>query len=56
MSRLPPGLHYVVVAAVGALALGVGAVAAIDRNLWGIPLALGGAVLLFWSVRVTRKV
>ena len=36
-------------------ALGVGAVAAIDGNLWGIPLALGGAVLLYWSVRVTRK-
>jgi hypothetical protein len=55
MSRLPPGLGYVAVAAVGALALGVGAVATIDGNLWGIPLALGGAVLLFWSIRVTRK-
>jgi len=55
MSRLPPGLLPIVVAAAGALALGVGAVAAIDRNLWGIPLALGGAVLLYWSVRVTRK-
>jgi hypothetical protein len=29
-------------------------VATLDRNLWGIPLALGGAVLLFWSIRVTR--
>ena len=46
---------HVAVAAVGALALGVGAVAAIDRNLWGIPLALGGALLLFWSVRATRR-
>jgi hypothetical protein len=55
MSRLPPGLLYVVVAAMGALALGVGAVATIDGNLWGIPLALGGALLLFWSVRVTRR-
>jgi hypothetical protein len=55
MSRLPPGMGYVVVAAVGALALGVGAVATIDGNLWGVPLALGGAVLLFWSVRVTRR-
>jgi hypothetical protein len=55
MSRLPPGTQYVAVAAIGALALGVGAVAAIDGNLWGIPLALGGAVLLYWSVRVTRK-
>ena len=56
MSRLPPGMLYVLVAAAGALALGVGAVATIDGNLWGIPLALGGGALLFWSVRVTRKV
>jgi hypothetical protein len=55
VSRLPPGMGYVVVAAVGALALGVGAVATIDGNLWGVPLALGGGVLLFWSIRVTRK-
>jgi hypothetical protein len=52
---MPPGLQYVVVAAVGALALGVGAVATINGNLWGIPLGLGGAVLLFWSIRVTRR-
>ena len=55
MSRLPPGMLYVVVAAVGALAVGVGAAAAISGNLWGVPLALGGAALLAWSVRVTRK-
>jgi membrane-bound ClpP family serine protease len=55
MRRLPPGTQYVAVAAIGALALGVGAVATIDGNLWGIPLAIGGAVLLFWSVRVTRR-
>jgi hypothetical protein len=55
MRRLPPELFPVVVAAIGALALGVGAVAAIDANLWGIPLAIGGAALLAWSVRVTRK-
>jgi hypothetical protein len=55
MRRLPPGTQYVAVAAVGALALGVGAVAAIDGNLWGIPLAVGGAVLLYWSVRATRR-
>jgi len=55
MSRLPPGTQYVAVAAIGALALGVGAVATLDGNLWGIPLGLGGAVLLYWSVRVTRK-
>jgi hypothetical protein len=53
--RLPPELFPVVVAAAGALALGVGAVASIDGNLWGIPLALGGAVLLYWSVQVTRR-
>ena len=52
--RLPPESFPVVIAAVGALALGVGAVAALDGNLWGIPLALGGAWLLWWSVRVTR--
>jgi hypothetical protein len=56
MRRLPPELFPVVVAAAGALALGVGAVGTIDGNLWGIPLALGGAGLLYWSVRVTRKV
>jgi hypothetical protein len=55
MRRLPPGTQYVAVAAIGALALGVGAVASLDGNLWGIPLALGGAALLYWSVRVTRK-
>ena len=55
MRRLPPELLPVVVAAIGALALGVGAVATIDSNFWGIPLALGGAALLHWSVRTTRK-
>lgn len=55
MSRLPPGMLYVVVAAVGALALGVGAVATIDSNLWGIPLALGGAALLAWSIKATKQ-
>jgi hypothetical protein len=52
---MPPGLTYVIVAAVGALALGIGAVALIDGNLWALLLAAGGAVLLFWSVRATRK-
>jgi hypothetical protein len=55
MSRLPPGMLYVLVAAAGALALGVGAVATIDSNLWGIPMALGGALLLSWSIRATRR-
>ena len=56
MSRLPPGMLNVVFASAGALALGVGAVATLDRNLWGIPLALGGLVLLGWSLQVSRKV
>ena len=55
MSRLPPGMLYVLVAAAGALALGVGAVATIDSNLWGIPLAVGGALLLGWSIKVTKQ-
>jgi membrane-bound ClpP family serine protease len=55
VSRLPPGLLPIVVAAAGALALGVGAVATLDSNFWGIPLVLGGALLLSWSIRVTRK-
>ena len=46
---------YVVVAAVGALALGVGVVATIDSNLWGIPLAVGGAILLAWSIKATKQ-
>ena len=55
MNRLPPGMLYVVAAAAGALALGVGAVATIDSNLWGIPLALGGAVLLAWSLQASKQ-
>lgn len=51
---MPAGLHYVAVAAAGALALGVGSVATLDSNVWGIPLALGGAVLLGWSLRAGR--
>ena len=46
MSRLPPGTQYVAVAALGALALGVGAVAAKDGKRWGLPHALVAAVQL----------
>jgi hypothetical protein len=46
---------HVVVASAGALALGVGAVATIDGNLWGLLLALGGAVLLIWSLRASKR-
>jgi membrane-bound ClpP family serine protease len=55
VSRLPPGLLPIAVAAAGALALGIGAVATIDSNLWGVLLALGGAVLLAWSIKGTRR-
>ena len=55
MSRLPPGSQYVAAAAIGALALGAGALAAIDGNLWGIAFVLGGAALLHWSIAATRK-
>jgi hypothetical protein len=48
---MPPGKFKLAVTAVGALALGVGAAAAVRTNLWGIPLALGGLVLLAWAVR-----
>jgi len=40
---MPPGLLYVVVASVGALALGIGAVATIDGHPLGIVLALAHA-------------
>jgi hypothetical protein len=54
MSR-PPQLFPVAVAAAGALALGVGAVATLNTDWWGIVLVLGGAVLLGWSLRATRR-
>ena len=50
MSRLPPGRSTSSWLQPERLALGVGAVATIDGNLWGLPLALGGAVLLIWSL------
>jgi hypothetical protein len=46
---------HVVVAAAGALALSVGTVATIDSNLWGIPLGLGGAFLLAWSLQASKR-
>ena len=55
MSRFPPGLLYVVVAAVGALALGVGAVATLDATSSGIAARSSAAlVLLGWSVRAIQ--
>ena len=38
-----------------ALEGGVGAVATISSDLWGIPLALGGGLLLAWSLQATRQ-
>lgn len=52
---MPPGTLYVVVAAIGALALGVGSVATINGELWGLALVVGGGALLYWSIRVTRR-
>jgi len=48
--RLPPGMTQLAVAAIGALALAVGLVAAANGRGAGIVLAIGGAVLLAWSV------
>jgi hypothetical protein len=47
---MPPGLTRLWIAAVGALALAVGLVAALNGRAAGIALALGGAALLLWSV------
>ena len=43
-----------VVAAAGALALAVGLVALLNGRLVGVAVALGGAVLLAWSVLKLR--
>ena len=47
---MPPGLMRVGVAAAGALALAVGLVVAFNGRLAGGAFAIGGAVLLLWSV------
>jgi hypothetical protein len=47
---MPPGLVQLAVAAAGALALAVGAVAAANDRPVGLALAVGGAALLAWSV------
>jgi hypothetical protein len=47
---MPPGLGRLVVASLGAAALAVGVVAALNGVLAGIALAIGGVVLLAWSV------
>ena len=55
MRRFPPGMLHVVVAAAGALALGVGAVATLDGHPAGLLLALGGVALLVWSLRASKS-
>lgn len=52
---LPPGLGQVVVAALGAAALAGGVVVAFRQLLVGILFALGGLVLLAWSIRRPRR-
>jgi hypothetical protein len=47
---MPPGLGRLAVAAVGALALALGLVALLNGRAVGVLIALGGALLLLWSV------
>ncbi len=47
---MPPGLSKVALAGVGALALAVGLVAALNGAILGALVALCGAALLLWSV------
>jgi hypothetical protein len=47
---MPPGFVRIAVAATGAAALAAGLVVALNGVLAGIAIALGGAVLLAWSV------
>jgi hypothetical protein len=47
---MPPGLARVLTAAIGAAALAAGLVAALNGVLAGFALAVGGVVLLGWSV------
>jgi Flp pilus assembly protein TadB len=47
---MPPGMRQLLVAAAGAFALALGAVALVNGTLAGIAFLLGGALLLAWSV------
>ena len=47
---MPPGLGRLAVASLGAAALALGFIAALNGVLAGIAIALGGATLLVWSV------
>ena len=52
--RRPPDLLPVVVAAAGTLGLAVGLLALLNGSLLGAAIALGGAVLLAWSILRSR--
>jgi hypothetical protein len=47
---MPPGLTRVAVAAVGAVAIAAGAVAALNGVLAAIAVSVAGAVLVAWSI------
>ncbi len=47
---MPPGLGRVAIAALGAAALALGLVAALNGVLSGTAIAIGGLLLLAWSV------
>ena len=47
---MPPGLGRLAVASLGAAALAVGLVGAVNGVLAGIAIAVGGVALLAWSV------
>ena len=47
---MPPGLGRLAIASLGAAALAVGVVAALNGVLAGIAIAAGGVALLLWSV------
>ncbi len=48
--QMPPGLGKIALAGLGALALAVGLVAALNGAILGALVALCGAALLLWSV------
>jgi hypothetical protein len=48
---MPPGLFRVAIAALGAIALAVGAVIAFRQLPAGLLFGVGGLALLGWSVR-----
>ena len=47
---MPPGLGRLAVASIGAAALAVGLVVALNGVPTGIAIAVGGVALLAWSV------